>query len=178
MVISLFCILFCRSCYRFYFFPRVVVNFLNRRFSIFKIFSSLPLSFSSFYMRFLFPSLLFSTSSPSNLFYPFFGYPTLFISFNPIIHTWFRDSFTCDGSSAVHVFPLLFNIVMVIKPYQSSLPNRSRLCCHERGESCLYSTGGGGSLMTQSAGSVTTVSLAWWSRQVCHVDIQRKKTLF
>jgi hypothetical protein len=40
--------------------------------------------------------------------------------FNPILHTWFRYScFTCDGSSATQVFPtqvfpLLFNIGMVI----------------------------------------------------------------
>jgi hypothetical protein len=35
--------------------------------------------------------------------------------FNPILHTWFRDScFTCDGSSTIQVFPLLFNIGMVI----------------------------------------------------------------
>jgi hypothetical protein len=34
---------------------------------------------------------------------------------NPILHTWFRDScFTCDGSSAIQVFPLLFNIGMAI----------------------------------------------------------------
>jgi hypothetical protein len=34
---------------------------------------------------------------------------------NPILHTWFRDSFfTRDGSSTTLVFPLLFNIGMVI----------------------------------------------------------------
>jgi len=34
---------------------------------------------------------------------------------NPILHTWFRDScFTCDGSSTIQVFPLLFHIGMVI----------------------------------------------------------------
>ncbi len=34
--------------------------------------------------------------------------------FNPILHTWFRDScFTCDGSSTIQVFPLLFKIGMV-----------------------------------------------------------------
>ncbi len=35
--------------------------------------------------------------------------------FNPILLTWFRDScFTCDGSSTIQVFPLLFNMRMVI----------------------------------------------------------------
>jgi hypothetical protein len=35
--------------------------------------------------------------------------------FNPILHTWFRDScFTCVGPSTVQVFPLLFNIALVI----------------------------------------------------------------
>ncbi len=37
------------------------------------------------------------------------------LKINPILHTWFRDScFTCDGSSTIRVFPLLFHIVMVI----------------------------------------------------------------
>ncbi len=35
--------------------------------------------------------------------------------FNPILHSWFREScFTFDGSSTIQVFPLLFNIGMVI----------------------------------------------------------------
>jgi hypothetical protein len=30
--------------------------------------------------------------------------------FNPILHMWFRDScITCDGSSTIQIFPLLFN---------------------------------------------------------------------
>jgi hypothetical protein len=34
--------------------------------------------------------------------------------FNPILHTWFRDScFTCDGSSTIKVSHLFFNIGMV-----------------------------------------------------------------
>ncbi len=94
------------------------------------------ISFSSFYTRFLFPfslSFVFHLFAKQSFLSFLWYYPTLFISFNPIIHTWFRDSFTCDGSSAVHVFSLLFNIVMVIKPYQSSLPNRWRFCCHAEG---------------------------------------------
>jgi hypothetical protein len=39
----------------------------------------------------------------------------LFFPFNPILHTWFRDScFTCDGSPTIQVFPLIFYIGMVI----------------------------------------------------------------
>jgi hypothetical protein len=38
----------------------------------------------------------------------------LFI-FNPILHTWFRDScFTCVGSPTIQVFPMIFYIGMVI----------------------------------------------------------------
>jgi hypothetical protein len=34
--------------------------------------------------------------------------------FNPILHMWLRDScFTCDGSSTIQLFPVLFNIGMV-----------------------------------------------------------------
>ncbi len=34
-------------------------------------------------------------------------------SFNPILHTWTRDScFICDGSSAIRVFPWIFYIGM------------------------------------------------------------------
>jgi hypothetical protein len=34
--------------------------------------------------------------------------------FNPILRTWFRDScFSCDGSSTIQVFTLLFNTGMV-----------------------------------------------------------------
>ncbi len=34
---------------------------------------------------------------------------------NPILHTWFRDScFTCDGSPAIQIFPMIFHIGMVI----------------------------------------------------------------
>jgi hypothetical protein len=40
------------------------------------------------------------------------GYLTLYL------HTWLRNScFTCDGSSTIQDFPLLFNIGMVIQPY-------------------------------------------------------------
>jgi hypothetical protein len=34
----------------------------------------------------------------------------IYVYFNPILHTWFRYScFTCDGSSTLQDFPLLFN---------------------------------------------------------------------
>jgi hypothetical protein len=44
--------------------------------------------------------------------------PVLFmsenVSINPILHTWFRGScFTCDGSPAIQVFPLIFYIGIV-----------------------------------------------------------------
>ncbi len=73
---------------------------------------------------------------------------------NPILHMWFRDNgFTCDGSSTIQVFPLLFSIGMVILPYLSSLLNGWRLSCHtERGRAAC-SGGCGDSLMTHTAGS-------------------------
>jgi hypothetical protein len=38
--------------------------------------------------------------------------------FSPILHTWLRDScFTYDCSSTIQVFPLLFNMGMVISPF-------------------------------------------------------------
>ncbi len=80
-------------------------------------------------------------------------------NFYPILQSCFRDScFTCDGFSNKKVFPLLFNIGMVIQP--SSLPNGRRLCCHTEGGGQLV-VGGGGSPMTHCAGSVTTQSIAF-----------------
>ncbi len=91
---------------------------------------------------------------------------------------WFRDScFTCDGSSTIQVFPLLFNIGM----YGDLTQNRdfSRgprffwpLKWHDRSEFSFKwvkviergraaCSGGGGSLMTHSAGSVTSQRIAF-----------------
>ena len=64
--------------------------------------------------------------------------------FNPILHMWFRDScFTCDGSLTIPVFHLRW--VKVMLPYREG--------------GGLPAVGGGGSLMTHSAGSVTTQSI-------------------
>jgi hypothetical protein len=45
--------------------------------------------------------------------------------FNPILHTWIRDScFTCDGSKTIQDFPLLFNIGYgILSMHKSSLSN-------------------------------------------------------
>ncbi len=75
-----------------------------------------------------------------------------YIDFLTLFYThglWFRDScFICAGSSARQVFPL------------NTLSNGWRLCCHIEGGGLLV-VGGGDSLMTQSAGSVTTQSIAF-----------------
>ncbi len=87
------------------------------------------------------------------------------ITFNPILHTWFRDSCsTCDDSLTIQIFPLLFNIGMVydnltILEFSSKwvkvmLPYRG-------GRAALPVVRGGRSLMTHSAGSVTILSIAF-----------------
>jgi hypothetical protein len=43
-----------------------------------------------------------------------------FVSFNSILHTWFRDSsFTYDGSPTIQVFPLIFYIGMVLMTHSA-----------------------------------------------------------
>jgi hypothetical protein len=40
---------------------------------------------------------------------------TSHVTFNPILHMWFRDScLTCDGLSTLRVFSLLFKLSIVI----------------------------------------------------------------
>jgi hypothetical protein len=60
-------------------------------------------------------------------------------SFNPILHTWFRDScFTCDGSSTIQVFPFLFNIGIV------EVPNSQRISCLDSSLGRVLACGAGG----------------------------------
>jgi hypothetical protein len=61
------------------------------------------------------------------------------IFFSPILHMWLRDRcFTCDGSSTIQVFTLLFNIAMVISPYTKFSSKWVKVMLPYRGEGCLY----------------------------------------
>ncbi len=83
--------------------------------------------------------------------------------FNPILHSWFRDScFTCDGSLTIQVLPLLFNRYgnLAILEFSSKWV---KVLLPYTGEGGLHCSGGGWgggcSLMIHSAGSVTILKV-------------------